>query len=454
MQERESKQISRRLFMKSTAAAMGAFTIVPSRVLGGPGHTPPSDTVYVAAIGVGGRGSSDIHSADNAGAKIVALCDVDEQRAVGAYKKYPEAHKYKDFRKLLDKEKNIDAVIVATPDHTHAVATMTAMERGKHVFCEKPLAHSLYETRKITEAARKYKVATQLGNQGRSSEHIRLFCEWIWDGAIGQVHQVHAMCRKSKFYSDRVSKIDETHKVPETFDWDLWLGPMPYRKYNPMYLPKTWRGWRQFGDGIIGDWACHIIDPVFWALDLGAPKTILAEVENYDPKKYFETFPGKPKITYEFPAKAGRGPVEVIWYGGGLKPPRPKDLEEGRAFPSEKNIGALVVGEKGKIMYGSHGADSCRIIPESKMKEYKLPPKTIPRSPGHIEEWLTACKGGHPAGSNFDYGGPLTEIALLGALATIMPGTKLEWDADTLTFPNCPEADQYINWQYRKGWSL
>jgi len=440
--------------MKSTAAAVGAFTIVPRRVLGGPAHIPPSDTVYVAAIGVGGRGSIDIRDIDSAGAKIAALCDVDDVEAAETYNKYLEANKYKDFRKLLDKEKNIDAVIVATPDHTHAVATMAAMERGKHVYCEKPLAHSLYETRKITEAARKYKVATQTGNQGRASEHIRLFCEWIWDGAIGQVRQVHSICRKSKSYSAKVSKIGESHKVPETLDWDLWLGPMPYRKYNPMYLPYNWRGWRQFGEGIIGDWGCHIIDPVFWALDLGAPKTIVAEVEDYDPKKHFETFPAKTKITYEFPAKPGRGPVELIWYDGGLKPPRPKELEEGRAFPSEKEIGALVIGDKGKIMYGSHGADGCRIIPETKMKEYTLPPKTIPRSPGHKEEWLTACKGGEPAGSNFDYGGPLTEIALLGTLATIMPGIKLEWDADTLKFPNCPKANQYVHWCYRQGWKL
>jgi len=452
------KIASRRDFLKRSAAAgaltftgCGLFNVVPRHVLGGSGHTPPSETVYVASIGAGGRAAWNIGQCRMAGGRIVALCDVDDEQSADMYKRSPDAVKYRDFRRMLDKEKGLDAVIVATPDHTHAVAAVAAMERGKHVYCEKPLAHSLHEVRRVTEAARKYKVATQLGNQGHSTRHIRLFCEWIQDGAIGDVTEVHAVYSGSYSRIGHLDKLDEYHRVPSTLDWDLWLGPAPYRPFNPMYVPGSWRGWSQFGTGAIGDWACHVLDPVFWALDLKHPISVEADVGDYDPEKHGETFPQRSTIRFGFPARGDKPPVTVIWYEGGPQPPRPPELEEGRSLPE---IGAVVVGDKGKIVYGSHGAESCRLIPESKMKAYQRPPKTIPRSPGHHAEWLEACKGGPPAGSNFDYGGPLTETALLGNVAVRMKGEKLIWDGPNLTFTNEDKANEFIHGFYRHAWAL
>jgi predicted dehydrogenase len=356
---------------------------------------------------------------------------------------------------MLEKmDKDIDAVAVSTPDHSHAVAAMMAIKMGKHVYCEKPLAHSIYEVRTITEAARKHKVATQLGNQGHSSERIRMFCEWIWDGAIGKVTEVHAIYSGSyNRYAD-LDRITEKHPIPRTLNWDLWLGPAPYRTYHPMYLPGKWRGWMQFGTGAIGDWVCHVLDPVFWALKLGAPMTVQADTFDYDLKKHGETFPAKSIVRYEFPARADSPPVKLTWYEGGAKPPRPEELEPGRKLP---DICAIVIGDKGKIVYGSHGAGGARIIPDAKMKAYEgasRAPKTIPRSKGHYGDWIEACKGGKPASSNFDYGGPLTEIALLGIIATRTKNTKLQWDSKNMRITNCEEANQYINPPYRSGWTL
>jgi len=353
---------------------------------------------------------------------------------------------------MLDEMDNqIDAVTVSTPDHTHAVACMDAIRRGKHVYCEKPLAHSIYEIRQLMKAAQKHKVVTQLGNQGHSDQHIRMFCEWIWDGAIGEVYEVHAGCTADHCKIDQLSKRSEKHDIPSELDWDLWLGPARYRAYNPMYLPGRWRGWMPFGSGTIGDWICHVVDPVFWALDLGAPNTIQAQAENYDPKDHADTFPHGSVITFEFPAKGKRGPVKLLWHSGKKEIPRPAELEEGRNL---SKTGAIVIGDKGKIMYGSHGAGGVRIIPETKMKEYKQPPQTLPRVRGHHNDWLQAIKNNKQAGSNFDYGGPLTELARLGIIAMRMLGRKLEWDSENMRFTNCDEANLYINPPYREGWTL
>jgi predicted dehydrogenase len=446
-------RVSRRQFLGTAAAAAAAFTIVPRRVLGGPGLTPPSETVYVAAIGAGGQAATDIQSCSDAGAKIVALCDVDDTRAADMFKRFPDAVKYRDFRKMLDQEKGVDAVIVGTPDHTHAVAAMAVLQRDKHVYCEKPLAHNLYEVRQLTQAARQHKVATQLGNQGHSFESMRLFREWVSDGAIGPVREVHVFCISSYGRADQLGKLEETHEVPGTLDWDLWLGPAAYRRYNPMYLPGSWRGWSAFGTGVIGDWTCHVLDPVFWTLDLGAPLTVTAEVGDYDPKAQGETFPRSMVVRYEFPARGDRPAVKITWYDGDRRPGRPPELEASRDLPK---IGALVVGDKGTMMYGSHGADGVCILPQTKMREYlsHRPAKTLARSVGHHKEWLQACKDGKPSGSDFSYGGPLTEVALLGLVATRLPGRTLYWDAARLEFLNCPEANALIQAPYRDGWTL
>ena len=440
---------SRRQFVKSATGALAAFTIVPRHVLG-QGQTPPSEKLNVACIGIAGRGGASLHGVRNE--NIVALCDVDTRRAGDVFAKHPRAKAYTDYRRLLDEmDKQIDAVTVATPDHTHAVIAMNAIKRGKHVYCEKPLAHSIHEVRALRQAAREHKVVTQLGNQGHSFDTIRTFCEWIWDGAIGNVTEVHAACGSVYSAIAELQRLEETHEVPKELNWDLWLGPAQYRPYHPLYLPGTWRRWTAFGCGVIGDWVCHVVDPVFWALDLGAPTTIQAEAKGYDPKIHGETFPRGTKVTYEFPAKGERGPVKLIWFDGEEKIPRPDDLEEGRNVPG---TGAVVIGDKGKISYGSHGAGGVRIFPETKMKAYKQPPQTLPRVPGHFEDWLRAVKTGGVAGSNFDYGGPLTEIALLGMIGVRHLGRKLAWDAANTRFTNCDEANQWLNPPYRQGWAL
>ncbi|MGQ9576838.1 MAG: Gfo/Idh/MocA family protein [Thermoguttaceae bacterium] len=443
---------TRRGFLAAAGIGAPGLMIVPRHAVAASGKTPPSEKLNIAGIGAAGMGRGDLEAVSSE--NIVALCDVDWRHAADSFKRWPDARKYRDFRKMLDEmEKQIDAVVVATPDHTHAVASMAAIKRGKHVYCEKPLAHSVFECRELARAARKHNVVTQLGNQGHSSESIRLFCEWIWDGAIGSVHTIHAGCTAVNSGIDALPRLKEKHEVPATLDWDLWLGPAQFRPYHPAYLPGAWRGWVPFGNGTVGDWTCHVVDPVFWALDLGAPKTIQAQVKDYDPKTQGDAFPKGEIITYEFPAKAGRGPITMYWYSGTERIPRPKDLEAGRGH---YETGAVVLGDKGTIMYGSHGAGGVRIIPEAKMKAYKLPEKKIPRVPGghHQRDWLDAIRQNRKAGSDFSYGAPLTEIAMLGVIAIKLPGTKLEWDAENMRFTNCPEANQHVNPPYREGWTL
>ncbi|MGE5294855.1 MAG: Gfo/Idh/MocA family protein [Solirubrobacterales bacterium] len=447
---------SRRNFLKSATGAVAAFTIVPRHVLG-QGQTPPSEKLSVAAIGAGGQAAADINDvARDPRTRFVALCDADlrtDRRNAPIFSRFPEAKVYQDFRKMLDEmDKQIDAVIVGTPDHTHAVAAMAAMKRGKHVYCEKPMAHSVAEVRALMKTARDYKVVTQLGNQGHSFDTIRTFCEWIWDGAIGNVHTIHCGCAGVNSALDKLPRLSEKEDVPAGLDWDVWLGPAQERPYHSFYLPGTWRAWTPFGNGTIGDWICHVVDPVFWALDLGAPTTVVAQAKDYDPKTQGDTFPAGDVITFEFPAKGDRGPITLVWHSGTEKIPRAKELEPER---NSVDTGAYVYGDKGVIMYGSHGANPVRIIPETAMKAYKLPEQKIPRvRGGHQQDWLRAIREGGKAGSDFSYGGPLTELAMLGIIGLKMLGTKLQWDAAAMRFTNCDEANQYINPAYRSGWSL
>ena len=450
----DKNYISRRQFLGGAAAA-AAFTIVPRYVLGGPGYTPPSEKLNIAGIGAGGMGASNINAVSSE--NIVALCDVDEKQAAGTYKKFPNAKKYRDFRKMLEKEnKNIDAVIVATPDHTHAVAAMMAMSMGKHVYVQKPLTYSVYEARKLTEAARKYKVATQMGNQGHSGEGVRLICEWLWDGAIGQVREVHAWTNRP-VWPQGIDRPEDAPPVPSTLDWDLWLGPAPYRPYHPAYLPFNWRAWLDFGTGALGDMACHVLDPVFSVLKLGYPTSVEAS-HSYDVREMWkrvdnkETYPRASIVHYKFPAREGMPPVKLHWYDGGLMPERPEELEPGRKMTS-----VIFIGDKGKLMCGGSG-DHPRLIPETKMKEYKRPAKTLPRITngigGHEQNWVEACKGGEPACSNFDYSGPFTEMVVMGNLAIRFPGQRLDWDGQNMRCTNVPEANKYVRRQYRQGWTL
>jgi predicted dehydrogenase len=444
MTEKKNKNISRRQFMGGAAAAAMAFTIVPSHVLA----QSPNEKLNIAGVGIGGMGQNNVRACNTE--NIVALCDVDEKYAGKIFKEYPKAKVWFDFREMLDKQKDIDAVIVATPDHLHAVVSMEAMKRGKHVYCQKPLTRLVAEARALTEAARKYKVATQMGNQGHSGDGVRNICEWIWDGAIGEIREVHAWTNRP-VWPQGIDRPKDNPPVPETMHWDLWIGPAPMRPYNPCYAPFAWRGWWDFGGGALADMACHVLDPVFWALKLKYPTSVEASCT----KVNNETFPVASIVHYEFPAREGLPPVKVHWYDGGLKPEKPEALGEMQIGQAASNV--LFMGSKGVLRCGEYGDDP-HLFPLSLMRSYKRPPQTLERIPGqaHEQNWIRACKGGEPACSNFDYSGPLTEMVTMGNLA-IRPenvGKKLEWDGKNMRVTNDEKANDYVHPHYREGWSL
>lgn len=445
-----STHFTRRGFLAKCASSAAAATIVPSHVLGLRGAPSPNEKLNIAAIGVGGQGGADLNNL--ASENIVALCDVDSQRAAATYKKFPDAKQFQDFRRMFDAmERQIDAVLVATPDHMHSIAAMHAIQRGKHVFCEKPLAHFIFEVRELMRAAREHKVITQLGNQGHSFDSIRVFREWIEDGVIGSVREVHAMCVSVYSHIDLLEEVKKGELLPETLNWDLWLGPAKYRPYHSAYVPGKWRGWSAFGTGVIGDWTCHIVDPVFWALDLQAPVTIEADTGDFDPEAHGETFPRASTVRYGFPARGNRPALTLVWHDGANKPAKPEELEPGEKLP---DIGALVIGDKGKIIYGSHGAARPQVLSETVMDAVSKQPTRLAKSPGHYKEWIDSCKSRQPAGSHFDYGGPLTEVALLGAIAMRCKGEKLQWDAAAMKFTNSERANRFLKPVFRNGWSL
>jgi len=443
--------IDRRGFL-SAAATTAAFTVVPRSVLGGAGNTAPSEKLNIAGIGVGGMGRSNLRQM--AGENIMALCDVDHQYAAQTFAEYPKAKVYVDYRDMLDKEKHIDGVMIATPDHTHAVIAAEAMRRGKHVYCQKPLTHDVYESRMLAEIAKETGARTQMGIQGHSGEGGRLVCEWIWNGAIGEVREVDAWCSLSyypfghAYWSSKWSRRPkDTPAVPEKLDWDLWLGPAPHRPYHPAYHPGVWRCWWDFGCGMMGDRGAHTLDPVFWALKLGAPTSVEATSMGLNP----DTHPLASIVTYRFPARGDLPPVKLTWYDG-LRPPRPPELEDGRRMGHTEG-GSLFKGSKGKLVAGVYG-EGPRLIPEAAMKAYKRPEKTIPRVNGlHEQDWIDAIKTGRSAGADFAYSGPLTEMCLLGNVAKRLD-TRIEWDAANMKVTNLPEANQYIHPPYRDGWSL
>jgi predicted dehydrogenase len=453
---------SRRAFLRDTAMAAAALHVVPGYVVGARGQTPPSDKLNIAAVGVGGMGRSNLRKCAEV-ANIVALCDIDPKLAAKTFAEHPKAKVYSDYREMIAKQKDIDAIIVATPDHTHAVVAMEAMRAGKHVYVQKPLTHSVYEARVLTETARKYKVVTQMGNQGHSGDGARMICEWIAAGAIGDVREVHCWTNRPVWPQGiEVGRPAETPAVPDGFDWDRWIGPAPMRPYHPVYHPGKWRAWWDFGTGSLGDMGCHIIDPVFWALKLKYPTSVEGNISTYwqefwkktEPRN--EMYPRSTIARFMFPAREGMPPVLLTWWDGGLMPPRPEELEEGRKMGDDDG-GALFVGDKGKIMCGCYGRGP-RLLPESRMQEYQRPAPTIPRIPGgeggHEKDWIRACKGGAPASSNFDYSGPLSEMVLMGNLAVRFPDRRLLWDGEKMQVTNDEKANEYVRRAYRQGWTL
>ena len=490
------------------AVPTGGYGTIPS--LKGMGFRSPNEKLNIASIGAGNRAASDIRGCNTE--NMVAFADPDWKVAAKTFEEYPKATKYKDFRQMLDKEaNNIDACIVATPDHMHGMAAMWAMQRGKHVYCEKPLTRTVWEARQLTEAAAKYKVATQMGNQGYSNDGARVASEIVWSGEIGQVTEVHAWTTRP-LWPQGMTEIPATEKVPDTLDWDLWLGVAQERPYtsggeayakasnfgqNYFYQPFNWRGFFDFGCGPLGDMACHLLGAVNMALRLGSPKSV--EVIKQEGTSKF-AFPKKSVTVFEFPARPGMAPVKIYWHDASNGPAYwPKDLPETepliggpdafgrRELPGQpagqgngrraqaaaaqsgppvapgtppparpagfaNREGVVWVGEKG-IMTTDTYAGGVRLIPEAKHKEYKLPAEYLSRSPGHYRDWIRACKGGEPACSNFAIAGPFTEWIVMGVTALHFEG-KLEWDAAKMQFSNNKEANKFVKPTFRKGWNF
>lgn len=469
---------SRREFLKNTSLAAAGFFIVPRHVLGR-GFTAPSDKLNIAGIGSGGKAEVNLPYAFNKGSdNIAALCDVDDRMAVNARKKWPGAPYYKDYRQLLDKEaKNIDAVIVTTPDHMHAPIALAAMQLGKHVYCEKPLTHDIYEARILAAASKKYKVVTQMGNQGSSGNDTRLVETWIQDGVIGDVHQVHVWTNRP-VWPQGIPTPSGKFDIPAEVDWELWLGTAPYRDFNPIYIPANWRGWVNFGTGSLGDMGCHFIDVPYRALKLGYPISVECSVGSvytgfFQEAVYTDSYPPSSKTHIQFPARGSMPPVELTWYDGGIKPERPAELLPDEAM-AELDGGIIFEGTKGKLMAGLFGRNAT-LLPTKRMKEVNLPKSKYAfvegGSEGHQQQWVKACKKGYGTytSSPFEMSGPLTETVIMGNLAVrsynyseknakgnlIYPGRKkLLWNGADMKITNFEPANQFVKREYRGTYKL
>ena len=428
--------ISRRRFLYSSAAAATTLLVAPAFLRA----RSLNEKLNIGLIGVGNKGAENLKgvSVEN----IVALCDIDENFLNAAAQKVPGAKRYRDFRKMLEQQ-DLDAVVVTIPDHNHAVAAMAALKLGRHVYCEKPLTHDIYEARQLALVAREQKVATQMGNGGHASESLRSAVEWVQAGVIGEVREVHAWSNRP-IWPQGITRPTDTPPIPASIDWDLWIGSAPMRPYHPAYHPFKWRGWWDFGTGALGDMGCHIIDAAFWALNLGHPESVETESSPVNN----ETAPNWSVVHYQFPARGPLPPVKLTWHDGGKLPPRELlDLADGEKFPEN---GSVFVGQKGRLVLMQGKTE---LLPENQWKGFQPPPRKIPRSAGHYAEWIAACKGGPPAFSNFGYAGPLTEAILLGNVA-LRVGKKIEWDGKNLKVRNAPEAGHLIRREYRSGWGL
>jgi predicted dehydrogenase len=454
----ETSGSTRRTFIPQAAAA---FTVFPRHVLGGRGYTPPSDKLNLGAVGVGGMGKSYINGCRSE--NIAAIADVDDTLAAPVRAQYPNAASYRDYRVMLEKEPGLDAIIIGTPDHSHAVVAMAAIQLHKGVYCAKPMTRTVREARTITNAARQAKVATQMSVQSCASDEACSTAEWVQVGAVGEVREVHVWTDRP-VWPQGIVRPKESFPVPGSLNWDLWLGPAPVRPYNPLYHPFNFRGWYDFGSGALGDMGCHTFHVIVRSLDLGLPISVSADrtfqrifAPGQKPEPTWtrsivestpESFPSSSIVTWNFAARGSKPPVRMCWYDGGLKPPRPPDMS------TEDHLGAdgiLFVGEKGILSSGFSGGPA--LLTESLRKDFNPPPKTLPRTPGHYLEWIEACKGGKPASCNFDFGSQLTEICLLGVAAQ-RSAKYLKYDADQMRFTNDPDANQYLSEQYRQGWSL
>ncbi|PRY15499.1 oxidoreductase family protein [Pontibacter ummariensis] len=473
---------SRRDFLKAGALAAAGFMIVPRHVLGGPGFLAPSDRLVIAGIGVGGKGESDIASFFNSGkADIGYLCDVDDRRAANSRLKFPKAKYYKDYREMLDKEaKHIDAVSISTPDHNHAVQAMAAMQLGKHVYVQKPLTHDIYEARALTEAAKRYKVVTQMGNQGASGDGVRQLREWYDAGVIGDVHTVYCWTDRP-VWPQGISWPAGKAEVPKELDWDLWLGTAPYKDYVEKLVPFNWRGWWDYGTGALGDMGCHLIEAPFSVLGLQHATDVQASVgsvyvDEFKRGYFPESCPPSSHVTLNFPkTPKTKGPVKLHWMDGGIQPERPEELGPNEVFGDGGN-GILFVGTKGKMMASTY-AENPRLLPTSRTAEVQVKQKLarVPNSSaGHYAQWVEGCLAGYgkkELSAPFEISGPLTEALLMANLAIrgndvrkaraegngfdyLGRNIKLLWDNQNMRITNLDEVNQFVKREYRSGWSL
>jgi predicted dehydrogenase len=463
--------ISRRKFIGTASTLAAGLAIVPRHVLGGPVYVAPSEKINVAIVGCGGQGQSNARALmQQKDVQIIAIADPVEHQDLHAFyfnsfagrlplkeeiqRHYAEqtpnykVSDYEDFRVMLEKEKAIDAVLCATPDHLHAYVCATAMRQGKHTYCEKPLTHNVWEARQIARLAKETGLATQMGNQGHSGDGIRQTCEIIWAGALGDVREVQAWTSATRWNKKNLGGRPPAEPIPKGVNWDLWLGPRETRPYSSQYNPVTWRDFWDFGTAPIGDFFCHNFDPALWSLDLREPLSIEASgVGGID--SYIAPFGGI--YTYRFGPRGKMPPVTFTWYEGGLMPPRPEGLEEDDQLGADGN-GILFIGDKG-LLTCPGWAGRPVLLPGSKDEAYKRPAPTLPRSKGHHRDWLDACKGGPPPSARFEYGAALTEIGLLGLVA-MRSRKKIYWNAQAMKFTNAPEADKFLKEKYRSGWEV
>lgn len=452
---RRDAAISKRRFLKTTAGALGTFFVVPGHVLAGEGKKSPNEKLNLAAVGLGYRGYRNLRkcTAEN----IVALCDVDWGLAAPVSARFSRAKTYTDYRRMLDERSDIDAVMIATPDHTHAVITAEAMRRGCHVYTEMPLTHDVWEARQLARIARESGVVTQMGNESHSMPLARQVCEWVWSGKLGPVREVQCWTNRPR-WAQGMGDLPKTCRPSKSLHWDLWIGPAPMKSYSPAYHPCGWKGWRDFGTGALGAMGCFIMDPVFWALRLEEASFFTVEAESTGVGSL--TYPRASTIRYRFPARGDMPPVTVTWYDGGRKPPLPEGWPDNRQQPGSNGI--FVLGDTHTLTTDqATGTYTTRLVPESLMTSIKMPEKQLPRPERgprfdptrHQHDWLRACKSGEQPCANFDYSGPLTEMVLLGNVA-LAAGKPIRWDTKKMQVTNDDKANQLLRREYRKGWSV
>ena len=469
---------TRRQFIRNAAGGAALFNILPRALIAGSGRTPPSETVRVAAIGAGGRASADIDGLEHAGARIIALCDVDTRRCQRQRGKRPNVPFYTFYREMLDKhDKEIDAVLIGVPDHWHATMAIECLKRGKHVQCEKPLAQSFHEMDDMIAEAKKHPdLVTQAMNQGHAYDTIRDFREWVEAGFIGEVTEAHIWCPARYTFMDHLGEMKKTWEVPKELDWEQWQGPVPHRAYFPKFLPGAWRSWTMYGTNTLGDWSCHLMDPLFWTFGLGLPKTVKAEVVgSWTPERHGLTFPKGVKTTFEYVKRDGK-PFKLVWfdgeacrsvpvppgYAGDMKLFPPLDSKEARKRRDNMTNGAFVYGTRGVIEYGHHGANYLRLLPDTTLEKLRVdggcPKQKYERVPGKypdakpFNEFIAAIKGGSKVGSDFVYAGAMTKCALTGVAALFDSGKQLEWDSKACCFANSSAANARLRLPRLMGW--